>query len=190
MAGEHVCPWWVGYLLISPVRRLLENPHKILSPYIKEGMQVMDVGSAMGFFTLDMAKLAGDTGKVYAVDMQEKMLNTLGKRAKKAGLSDRIELRTCSKDSLGLENLKGSIDFAIVFNVVHEVSDKSGFFRQIHDSLKDVASLFLIEPKGHVSGEEFAESLKIAEDAGYVIGDDPGLKNRRAVMLKKMAKGT
>ena len=48
--AEHVCPVWVGYLLASPVRKLFDNPEKVLAPYVKEGMTVLDVGSAMGFF--------------------------------------------------------------------------------------------------------------------------------------------
>jgi len=41
----HVCPVWVGYLLASPLRKLLQNPDKILAPYVKPGMTVLDVGA-------------------------------------------------------------------------------------------------------------------------------------------------
>jgi len=57
--AERICPVWVGYLLASPVRKLFENPKKILGEYIKEGMTVLDLGSAMGFFSIPAARLVG-----------------------------------------------------------------------------------------------------------------------------------
>ena len=46
--ARHICPWWLGYFLVSPLRKLMQNPGSILTPYVKRGMQVMDVGSGMG----------------------------------------------------------------------------------------------------------------------------------------------
>jgi len=50
--AEHRCPVWVGYFLASGLRKLLQNPVKILSPYVKRNMTVLDIGCAMGFFSL------------------------------------------------------------------------------------------------------------------------------------------
>jgi tRNA G46 methylase TrmB len=83
---KHVCPWYLGYLLASPLRRLFLNPEKILSTYVKEGMAVLEVGPGMGFFTLRLAKLVGETGQIICVDVQEKMLKNLRKRVDNAGL--------------------------------------------------------------------------------------------------------
>ena len=68
--AEHICPWWVGYLLVCPIRRWFQAPDKILSPYITEGMTVLDIGPAMGFFTIPAARMVGYSGKVIAVDVQ------------------------------------------------------------------------------------------------------------------------
>ena len=46
----HVCPWWAGYFIDNRVRRLLHNPEKIVGPYVKSGMTVMDVGCGDGAF--------------------------------------------------------------------------------------------------------------------------------------------
>ena len=59
--SQHVCPFWVGYLLLSPVRKLITNPDRILEPYVRSGMTVMDAGTAMGFFSLPLAELVGVT---------------------------------------------------------------------------------------------------------------------------------
>ena len=99
---HHVCPWWLGYLLASPLRRLLQDPAKILAPYIREGMTVLEPGPGMGFFTLELARLVGAGGRVIAVDVQPKMLDRLKRRAGTAGVSERVHARVCSSDSLGL----------------------------------------------------------------------------------------
>ncbi len=48
MTGHGVCPWWVGYCLTSPLRRLLHDPARILAPYIKADMTVLEPGPGMG----------------------------------------------------------------------------------------------------------------------------------------------
>ena len=118
---EHLCPWWIGYLLASPLRRLVQDPDELLSPYVKEGMRVLDVGPGMGFFTLPMARMVGPEGKVFAVDIQEEMLQSLERRARRAGLHSRIECRRAEGDSLRIAEEAGAIDFALVFAVAHEV---------------------------------------------------------------------
>ena len=71
---EHICPWWIGYILASPLRRLLQNPRKILDPHVKPGMIMLDVGCGMGYFSLAMAETVGPEGKVVCVDLQPKMI--------------------------------------------------------------------------------------------------------------------
>ena len=118
-----VCPWWIGYLLLSPVRRWTQSPRRILEPWVRPGMTVVDVGCAMGYFTLPLAGLVGPDGRVVAVDLQERMLRALERRARRAGLSELIETRRCGADTLGLADLAGCVDFALVFAVAHEIPD-------------------------------------------------------------------
>ena len=66
--AERVCPVWVGYFLTSPIRKLFQNPQKILSPYVENGMKVLDIGC--GFFSLPLAQMVGSKGKAISVDVQ------------------------------------------------------------------------------------------------------------------------
>jgi len=58
--GHRVCPWWIGYLLASPLRRWLgQDPVKILSPYVREGMTVLEPGHVPdGMFSAELAAAA------------------------------------------------------------------------------------------------------------------------------------
>ena len=44
--AHRVCPWWLGYLLGAPLRRLMQDPRKVLAPYVREGMTVLEPGRA------------------------------------------------------------------------------------------------------------------------------------------------
>ena len=183
--AEHVCPWWVGYILVSPLRRLSQNPRKILTPYIKPGMVALDVGCAMGFFSLDMAEMVGPEGKVVCVDLQPKMIKALVRRATKAGLNDRIDHRVCDKNGLGLEDLGGTVDFALAFALVHELPDAEVFFQQIHAALRPGGTCLVAEPKGHVSEKQFDETLVTAEKTGFELGERPKIGRSHAALLKR-----
>jgi len=112
-----VCPPWVGYLLLNPLRKLLENPDKILGRFVREGMVVLEPGCGMGYFTLPLARMVGPKGRVVAVEIQSKMLSILERRARKAALLDRIELRQAGAEGLGVEDLLGRVDFAVALHM-------------------------------------------------------------------------
>jgi 2-polyprenyl-3-methyl-5-hydroxy-6-metoxy-1,4-benzoquinol methylase len=186
---RHICPWWLGYFLASPLRRWIQDPGKILGPYINEGMKVMDVGCAMGFFSLPMARMVGPKGQVICIDLQEKMIKSLKKRAVKTGLSARIETRACSPNSLEIDDIPGKIDFALAYAVVHEVPDSEALFSQVHQAMKPGSKLLLGEPKGHVSTDDFNQTIAIARRCGFEVIDHPEIKKTRAVLLNKKPLG-
>jgi ubiquinone/menaquinone biosynthesis C-methylase UbiE len=169
--AEHVCPYWAGYFLANRLRKLLQNPYKILAPYVRPGMMVLDVGSAMGFFSLPLAEMVGSGGKVVCVDVQPKMLQVLRRRAAEAGLADRIETHVSSEDAIGLQGRDASFDFALAFTMMHEVGNQANFLREICQMLKPGAALLLTEPIKHVSRPEFDRTISLARQAGFVITD-------------------
>lgn len=165
--AKHVCPVWVAHLLASPFRKLLQNPKKMLSPFVTQGMTVLDIGCAMGFFSLPLAEMVGENGKVICVDVQEKMIDSVKKRAHKAGLSDRIKTHLCSQSSLGLADFKERIDFALAFAVVHEVTDATIFFSETYEIISPEGIFMVAEPRFHVSETEFRETFSIAQQQGF-----------------------
>jgi ubiquinone/menaquinone biosynthesis C-methylase UbiE len=182
---KHVCPYWLGYFLINPFRKFRQNPYKILSPYIKEGMTVLEIGPGMGFFSLTLAKLVGSNGKLICIDVQEKMLLALKKRAAKAGVERQTETRIANSESLNISDLKERIDCAIAFYVVHEIPDVPVLFKQIHESLKAGGKLLIAEPKGHVTQKAFDTTIRMALETGFR-GDEKLLMTAsRGVVLYK-----
>jgi ubiquinone/menaquinone biosynthesis C-methylase UbiE len=139
-------------------------------------MTVLEVGSGMGFFTLPMARLVGMSGHVVCVDLQEKMIRAVKKRAIRAGLIDRIELRVCTPTSLCIDDLAQKVDFALVFAVVHEVPDAKRFLSEIQRSLRKGGLLLFSEPAGHVSREAFGGTLATSQSLGFRIAGSPKIR--------------
>lgn len=91
MAEHIVCPWWIGYVLASPIRKLLQNPAGIIAPYIRDGMTVLEPGPGMGFFTLEIARRVGPSGYVIAVESQPQMIEPAG-HVKEAEFREELEV--------------------------------------------------------------------------------------------------
>jgi SAM-dependent methyltransferase len=183
--GHRICPWWLGYVLASPLRRLLQDPVAIVKPYVREGMTVLEPGPGMGFFTLEIARQVGASGRVVAVDVQPRMIAGLKRRLAKAGLLERTDARVAPSDSLALQDLHGKVDFALAMAVVHEMPSSSRFFAEVAQAMKPGASLLLAEPSGHVKKEAFDAELQDAAAAGLEVKDRPAIRRSQAALLTK-----
>jgi ubiquinone/menaquinone biosynthesis C-methylase UbiE len=185
LMAHRLCPWWLGYLLASPLRRLFQNPRVLLRPTVGEGMTVLEPGPGMGFFTLELARLVGPAGRVVAIDLQPRMLAGLARRAARAGLAERIETRPAQPDRLGTDDLEAKVDFVLAFAMVHELPDQAGFFVEMARALKPGAQMLVAEPRGHVTKEDFAKTMALANQAGLSVASEPIVRSSRAALLRK-----
>jgi SAM-dependent methyltransferase len=168
---NRVCPVGLARPLEAGVRRWLQDPRKILAPFVREGMTVLDIGCGPGFFSIDLARMVGPTGKVVSADLQDGMLRKLGTRIRGTELEKRIHLVKCERDTI---NVSQKIDFGLAFWMVHEVPDKLAFFTQLEAIMNDNARILIVEPKlFHVSPSEFEATTSLAEDAGFVVSRGP-----------------
>lgn len=183
--AQHVCPWWVGYLLASPIRRMMQDPEELLRPYLWSGMTVLEPGPGMGFFTIPVAQMIGEAGHVVAVDIQPSMLSSLRRRAAKAGVGARVEMRLAHPSSLGIADLEGQVDLVLACAVVHEMPSATSFFREASAALKADGRLLLIEPAGHVTAQDFARELEAARRCGLFESDRLTVRRCQAALLAK-----
>lgn len=179
---QPTCPWWFLFTFDNPLRKLYQDPIKILAPYIKTGDLAIDLGCGMGYFSIPMAFLVGEQGKVIAVDLQEQMLAGLRGRAEKAGLVERIKTHQCTQDQIGIFE---EADFILAFWMVHEVHDSRSFLDQIHVMLKNGGRLLIAEPYVHVSQSRFCEIQAEVKDAGFSIVGSPGVGFSRTILAER-----
>ncbi len=184
MADEkhRVCPVILAGGLDNRIRRWLQNPRKILEPYIKEGMRVLDIGCGPGFFSIELAQMVGKSGKVVALDLQEGMLRKLRDKIQGTELEERIIVHKCEQSSFCLSE---PVDFALAFYMVHEIPDQEHFLDNIKSVLKPNGRVLIVEPPLHTSKKHFEGTIMKARDAGFTVIDRPKMFPNKAVILQK-----
>ncbi len=111
---------------------------------IHPGQSVCDLGCGNGFYTIPLAELVGEKGKILAVDIQPEMLTYLKRRAEEAEVADRIRpiLGTLADPKLP----EASVDLVMLVDVYHELGYPEQVLAAIRKSLA---------PKGQVVLAEF-----------------------------------
>ena len=180
-AGQ-VCPMEHAGAFDTWYRRVLQNPKKILGGLIKPGMTVMDVGCGPGYFTVPMAEMVGDTGRVIAADLQKEMLDLVGEKIRDMPVARRIVLHQCEPYRIGVAE---RLDFVLAFYMVHETPDTRGFLEEIFDLLKPGGKVLIAEPPFHVSRKVFSTMLTTAQQIGYYLIERPSIFLAKAVVLIK-----
>lgn len=180
MAQERVFPAWLSFFLDNGLRKLRQDPEKILKGLIREGDTAADIGCGPGYFTFTMAEMAGAGGRAIACDVQEKMLAIVAKKRARTGPGINIEMIRAVPGGTGI---KDKLDFALCFAVVHEMPDIPGFFRELAGLLKPGGRALFAEPAGHVSESGFKNSLQAAAEAGLKTVETRNISGSRAVLL-------
>jgi len=177
-----ICPAEAAGMLDNSFRKLFHNPQKILKPYIKAGMTVLDVGCGPGFFSIEIAKMLNGSGKVISADIQEKMLGKVRKKIKSTSLEQTIELHKSDLENIGVVE---KVDFVLAFWMVHEVRNQEKFLEELISILKPNGLIFIIEPKIHVTKTEFGKIVDKIKASGLSIVESPKVFFSRTIVLSK-----
>jgi ubiquinone/menaquinone biosynthesis C-methylase UbiE len=178
---SRICSWKIAFALDNPIRRLIHNPQKILGRYIEEGQTVLDLGCGPGTFSVAVAEMVGESGKVIAVDVQEEMLKLVREKAARQGLQARIVTHKVGPGGIGLSE---KVDFALAFYMVHEVPDAEAFLKEVASLLKPKGKLLIVEPRMHVSEVDFERTVETARRAGLKIVSDPRVRFSRSNLFQ------
>jgi ubiquinone/menaquinone biosynthesis C-methylase UbiE len=80
-----------GFHDLEDERRKWQNPERILAEIgLKAGFTFIDVGCGDGYFSLPAARIVGEQGRVYAVDISKEAIGRLKNKAKKERLNNLI----------------------------------------------------------------------------------------------------
>ncbi len=146
VSGRHIAPVMsaagAGWL-DRPERASEEQPDKAIDAlHLTPGMTVADIGAGTGYMTLRMARRVGPTGKVYAVDIQQIMIDRLTDNARHAGLANVQPVLGLPADP---RLPAAAIDLALMVDVYHELSQPQAMLDALHRALKPSGRLVLLE---------------------------------------------
>ncbi len=142
---------------------------------LKPGQSIADIGSGGGYFSLRFAKIAGEEGRVYAVDTKPEFLEYIKNSAKKEGLNNVIPTLVLG-DKLDLP--EKSLDLVFMRNVAHHIPNRIEYFKNLKRFLKPGGRIVIIEYKkgkiftfrglfGHYVPKETI--IREMEEAGYLL---------------------
>lgn len=163
--GEHsVCPWWLAYFFDNPLRRMIHPADRVLGPYVTDGMSVLDFGCGFGHYSLGMARMTGASGRVFAADVQKKMLKKTMARARKAGLDGIIQPLLCKSDGICTTM---ELDFVLACNSLHETPDPARTLAELFTLIRPGGKFLLMEPSAHLKASDFENEVDLAVKAGF-----------------------
>ena len=143
----------------------------VLQIGLKEGMKVGDLGAGVGHSALCAAHVVGDSGHVYAVDIQEDLLTRVRDAAHEQGLRN-VSTVWGDFEKLGGTTLKDhALDAVVLSNTLFQLENREGALAEIKRILKPGGRLLVVDWAGayggmgpapdHVVPEHAAEELFI-----------------------------
>lgn len=168
------------------------NPEKNIKHLnLKEGDVVADFGSGVGHYVFPLSSAVGESGKVYAVDIQKSLLMKLQKDITQKGIQN-IETIWGDVEHEGGSKLRlHSLDALVVSNLLFQVEDKQALIKECYRVLKTGGKLLLIDWSESFGGigpqskdvvnESSAKSL--FEKAGFVLKESVQAGNHHYGMV-------
>jgi len=133
------------------------------------GMKVADLGAGSGFYALASAQTVGNSGRVFAIDIQKDLLTKLKNIANHEKMHN-IETIWGDLEMVGGTRLQdGSVDAVIISNILFQISNKDQFFQEVRRILKSNHHALLVDwadsynglgpPKADIITESSAKKL-------------------------------
>lgn len=138
------CPSWLGWMveIDNPFSKTNRANFIIDNLSLEPGMKVLDIGCGPGRLTMPLAEKVGSEGFVYAIDIQDEMLNRVKEKAKLRNLNNIIYKKIRMGEG-ELENLNA--DRAVLVTVLGEIPERQKALKEIFDTLKSRGILCISE---------------------------------------------
>lgn len=152
--------------LDHPLRLRYRNVPETLGLYgFAAGMTVLDLGCGTGTFTLEMARMVGEDGMVYAVDLQQPMVDAVRERADEADLTNRISAHCSGAYALPLA--EDSCDLVIVIATLSQIPDRLAALLELRRVLRPGGRLAVSEELADPAYVPSNVERRWIEDSGF-----------------------
>jgi tRNA A58 N-methylase Trm61 len=158
-----VCPSWLSFILYNPIRRAFTDRNAVIAESgIASASVVIEVGAGNGFFTEVLAEKAH---RVYAVELQEGMVQKLQRRVR--GRADKVVI--VHEDIARWHGGRAFADVCLLYYSLHEVSHKEAAVEGITAMLRPGGLVGLYEPTIEVNAGAMREAVELFARRGFVL---------------------
>jgi arsenite methyltransferase len=150
-----------------------QQPDRVIEELgISAGQSVADIGSGGGYFTFRLSDAVGDTGRVYAVDVDAHMNARLEALAQERGATNVVVVLADFDDP----KIGEQVDLIFTSNTYHHIDERIAYFERAASYLKPAGRLAILEYKqegffhrilGHATEDDIIVSE--LEQAGYTL---------------------
>ena len=159
--------WMISVMHDNPLLPLLKNPYRSLEAAgLKPSQKVIEVGCGPGFFTIPAAKIVGDKGLIYAIDVNHRAIKRVEEKMRKYGLSN---IKPILGNAANSELQEGSIDLAFIFGLRYIAGGLSNLISEMYRILRQGGILSF--EKTMRSDDKLVEEV---ERAGFAKTDKKG----------------
>ena len=185
---RYLFPASLADTLDTPEREQWQQPSRVIEALgVKSGDHVADIGAGGGYFTFSLADKVGDNGKVYAVDVQQEMLDFIQARIKKNSVTNILLMKSTQSSS----NLPAACcDKMLMVNTWHELSGPAAFMENLRSSLKPGGTVAIINWKQLEKFKQFNEPGVIEEMklAGFTLSESYNFLERQYFLIFSVTK--
>lgn len=154
------------------------NPVEVIKEIdLKEGMYVADFGSGTGVFTLQMAKIVGDKGKVYAIDVLKEALESIRGRASLENILNIEAIRGNLEVAGGSKISESSVDLVLMANMLFQSKKRVDIFKEANRILKKGGRVVIID--------WLPEKAITTKSGGWAVSEMEAEKDAEEVGFKK-----
>lgn len=158
----------------------LLNPVELLKRAgVSWNMKVGDFGcGGMGYFSLQAARMVGENGTVYAVDVLKSALTSVASIAKQSGLKNVTTVWSNIEIYKATKIPTASLDVALVKNVLFQTKNRAAFLREVHRLMKPKAKMLVVDWKMTGSPLGPVQRDRVAPEEVRTIAHDLGLEEK------------
>ncbi len=159
-------PAIVTQIIDNPIRRrFIQKPETVAERmHLKPGMTIVEIGPGKGTYTIEVAKRILPEGKVYAVDIQESVVQSLEKRVERGGVMNVFPM---VDDAYNLSFEDGSVDRVFAIACLPEIPEPVRALREMYRILKDDGIVSLSEMFPDPDYPRRKTEIRWAEEAGF-----------------------
>lgn len=166
-AKKGIFPHQFAFTLLIPLRNIFLSPKKLIQRLeLKEDSIVLEVGPDPGYFSPKVAQCV-PKGKLFLVDIQQKMLDIAKKRLSRKGITN-VEYYLCNGETFPFPNC--TFDVIFLVTVLGEIENKEQYIKEFYRIMKPNGILSISEQAGDpdkLSKEEIKDLLKYSSFEYY-----------------------